>query len=249
MLTSVFTTGTRRDPSLFECDVVAPPSTAPAALQAPQASQEVTVPIRPWQMPHATRASASIPSTTALGLQRFNAGHVDTYEPGTALERGYMRSHGAISSVFRDDTLDTTDTVVAALAEVDPSELVSPVPDLVPDPNDPDDPFWEQESEDDVVATPGREDYNTGTGGVTKRKLDEALEEALEVEGFADIDSFDVCDDSGDLPGLRPKTPESQQHSTITIFSSPLAVRPATATASPATASRDVFTQAAEAEP
>jgi len=84
--------------------------------------------------------------------------------------------------------------------------------------------------------------------------LDEALEEALEVEGFADIDSFDVCDDSGDLPGLRPKTPESQQHSTITIFSSPLAVRPATATASPATASpatasRDVFTQAAEAEP
>lgn len=77
-----------------------------------------------------------------------------------------MRSHGAISSVFRDDTLDTTDTVVAALAEVDPSELVSPVPDLVPDPNDPDDPFWEQESEDDVVATPGREDYDTGTGGL-----------------------------------------------------------------------------------
>ena len=117
-------------------------------------------------MPHATCASASIPSTTALGLQRFNTGHVDTYELGTALERGYMRSHRAISSVFRDDTLDTTDTVVTTLEEVDPSELVSPVPDLVPDPNDPDDPFWEQESEDDVVATPGREDYNTSTGGL-----------------------------------------------------------------------------------
>src|SRR5436305_6462442 len=133
MLTSVFTTGTRRDPPLFECDVVAPPSTAPAALQSPQASQDVTVPIRPWQMPHATRASASIPSTAALGLQRFNAGHVDTYEPGTALERGYMRSRGAISSVFRDDALDTTDTVVAALAEVDAGDLGMPVPDVVRD--------------------------------------------------------------------------------------------------------------------
>ena len=50
----------------------------------------------------------------------------------------------SISSVFRDDTLDTTDTVVAALAEVDPSELARPFPDL----DDPDNPFWEQESED-----------------------------------------------------------------------------------------------------
>jgi hypothetical protein len=78
--------GTRRDPSLFEYNIVAPPSTAQAALPAPQASQEVTLSIQSWQTPHTTRASASILSTTALGLGRFTSGHVDTYEPGTALE-------------------------------------------------------------------------------------------------------------------------------------------------------------------
>ena len=78
--------GTRRDPSLFEYNIVAPPSTAQAALPAPQASQEVTLSIQSWQTPHTTRASASILSTTALGLGQFTSGHVDTYEPGTALE-------------------------------------------------------------------------------------------------------------------------------------------------------------------
>ena len=92
------------------------------------------------------------------------------------------------------------------------------------------------------MATLGMEDYDTGTRGVTKRKLDETLE----VEGFVDINS-DVCDDSGDLPGPRPKTPESQQRNTITIFSSPLVVR--LATASLAIARHDVFAQDAEAEP
>ena len=84
--------------------------------------------IQSWQMPHTTHASASILLTTALGPRRFTYGHVDTYESGTALERGYMCSCGVISSVFRDDALDATDTVVAALAQVGPSELVRPVP-------------------------------------------------------------------------------------------------------------------------
>ena len=165
--------GTRRDLLLFEYNIVAPPFTAPAALPAPQASQEVTLSIQSWQTPHTTRASAYILSTTALGLQRFTSGHVDTYEPGTALERGYMRSRGVISSVFCDDALDTTDTVVAALMEADPSELVRPVPEFVPDLDDPDNPFWEQESEDDAVAIPGR-DVRTGeamSGGIRKTEI------------------------------------------------------------------------------
>jgi hypothetical protein len=75
----------------------------------------------------------------------------------------------SISSVFREDTLDTTDTVVASLAEVDPSELMRPFPDL----NDPDNPFREQESEDDAVATPGG-DARTGeamSGGIRKTEI------------------------------------------------------------------------------
>jgi hypothetical protein len=82
----------------------------------------------------------------------------------------------------------TRPILVTALAEIYPSELVSPVPDFVPDP---DDPFWEQESEDDAVT--GGRDTSTGEATkVTKRKLGEVLLEALEVEGFVDIDS-DVC--------------------------------------------------------
>jgi hypothetical protein len=52
-----------------------------------------------------------------------------------------------------------------ALAEVDPSELVSPAPDFVLDPDDPDDPFWEQESEDDVGNREERYWYRGGYKG------------------------------------------------------------------------------------
>ena len=79
-------------------------------------------------------------------------------------------------------------TLITALAEIDPSELVSPAPDFVPDP---DDPTWEQENEDDA-ATGGRDTSTGEATKVTKQKLDEVLLEALEVEGFVDIDS-NVC--------------------------------------------------------
>ena len=63
-------------------------------------------------------------STTDLALQRLDAGHIDTYEPGTSRERHYLnctfRSDGDISKVpaeekvevIEDKEMDTKDAEI-----------------------------------------------------------------------------------------------------------------------------------------
>ena len=87
-------------------------------------------------MPHTTRASTSILSKTVLGLQRLTSGYVDIYQPGTAPERGYMRSRGVYHRFF-EMIRWTRLTPWSQRFRTDPSELVRPVPDL----EDQDKPF------------------------------------------------------------------------------------------------------------
>jgi hypothetical protein len=45
-------------------------------------------------------------------MSRLDNGHIDTYEPGTLLKRGYM---AGISSVYKDDSIEDS-AVLAAIA-------------------------------------------------------------------------------------------------------------------------------------
>jgi hypothetical protein len=76
---------TKRLASAFEL----PSSTAPPAVDLSPIPKEQLYIIKP--------------STTRMGIARCEQGHIDSYEPGTARERGYMK---AISSLYKDDHME-----------------------------------------------------------------------------------------------------------------------------------------------
>ena len=87
------TRSTRRDPSAFEI----PSSSAPPALSRP--------PQEPLQGPIFIVNS---------GLRRLDQGHQDLYEPGTQLERAYMRG---IGSVYQGEVSEDAATAAARAIE------------------------------------------------------------------------------------------------------------------------------------
>ncbi|RFU34331.1 hypothetical protein B7463_g2029, partial [Scytalidium lignicola] len=85
--------GTKRLPSAFEL----PSSSAPPALEA-----SVSRELAEGREIYITRSGRT---ATKIGLQRIQESGEDTYEPGTAWERGYQRG---ISSIFHTDSMEET---------------------------------------------------------------------------------------------------------------------------------------------
>jgi hypothetical protein len=93
-------TNTRRDPSSFEI----PSSSAPPAVNRP--SQE-----------HFYIVNSGLNS----GLARLENGHQDLYEPGTIMERAYMR---CISSIYQTDSMVDASTAAARAVEEDVLDVI-----------------------------------------------------------------------------------------------------------------------------
>ncbi|CZT45255.1 uncharacterized protein RSE6_05549 [Rhynchosporium secalis] len=84
---------TRREPLLFEL----PSSSAPASL-----GQHFTV--------------QNSVSSTSIAIQRLKDGHLDSYEPGTRRERGYMYS---MASIYHSDSIVDATTASEAMIQRD----------------------------------------------------------------------------------------------------------------------------------
>jgi hypothetical protein len=93
-------TNTRRDPSSFEI----PSSSAPPAFNRPPQERLYIV-----------------NSGVNSGLARLENGHQDLYEPGTILERAYMRG---ISSIYQTDSIVDASTAAAAAVEEDIIDVI-----------------------------------------------------------------------------------------------------------------------------
>jgi hypothetical protein len=87
-------TTTRREPSAFEI----PSSSAPPTVNRPAAERLFIV---------------------NSGLTRLDLGHQDLYEPGTQMERGYMRG---LSSIYQTES--TVDAVTAAALAMEAMEAI-----------------------------------------------------------------------------------------------------------------------------
>jgi hypothetical protein len=94
---------TRRNPSSWEL----PSSSAPPVLDRPRS---------PTEQLFVINSGRNRLTSTALALSRLDNGHVDTYEPGTLRERGYM---SGISSIYKDDCIEDSATVAVTAMKRD----------------------------------------------------------------------------------------------------------------------------------
>ena len=59
--------------------------------------------------------------TTCTGMSSIWNGHVDTYEPGTVRERGYMRR---ISSIYQTDSMVDSATIADNLVQNETQDCI-----------------------------------------------------------------------------------------------------------------------------
>jgi hypothetical protein len=64
------------------------------------------------------------PTSTSIAIARLQPGHIDLYEPGTRLERGYM---SGIVSVYKDDCIDNASTIASSALQKEPKEVIGSI--------------------------------------------------------------------------------------------------------------------------